>query len=360
MNSAVRRRRGTSLLLAAALLAGGASQASGKTLERMIPASYKLVTHVQAEGESTRCIAEYQIVISPVRGATSYRASYYDDYYKRQERKSGPPFEHFSPGGTPDGKTAWGLTGISQPGGCPSAADYAQRFPRPPVAYAIFDLEDDERLIDGAVRLDCSGESSCPKAPGVPGVTITAAGRTTKTIDDGRYLLKVRKGRHTVRAQGGPLRITTAERRIDLRRRTTATADFKACGLRQTTGLRTVTGGTWIGGRPTGCLNYTDIRWRGSSNSLQLSWLSAPTCARGIGQPRILADGLALTPGQEGHGLTVDPATVKFFYPLRPPGSLEPGFIRGTLNADGTGVANGKYLNADCTYDMRNLKLKRR
>lgn len=213
------------------------------------------------------------------------------------------------------------------------------------------------RLIQGTVKLDCAKQRSCPRANGVEGVKITAGKAKATTTAGGHYLMKVAKGVHTVRANAGAFRITTKPRRVDLRKRTTAKANFKGCGLNGRATLSAVGGGTWKGGNKD-CLNAFEISWRGSARALSVSWVSMPRCATGIGKPREMVRGGFVDVAKPGHNLIVEPNKVSFMYPLGAP--QEPNNVHGELLADGTGSVTANAHFGECTYGISNLAVERR
>jgi hypothetical protein len=219
-----------------------------------------------------------------------------------------------------------------------------------------FEVETEARLIQGTVELDCAKEPSCPRANGIQGATVRAGRSKATTGPGGHYMMKVKKGVHQVRADAGALEAATRPQRVDLRKRKSAKASFKACGINGPAGLRAVGGGTWKGGNES-CLNYFEITWRGSANALSINWVSAPRCATGIGKPKVMVKGGVVNPAQAGHNLIAGEDKVSFMYPLGAP--QVPNNVYGELRADGTGTVTANAHAGQCTYGISNLSIKR-
>ncbi|HYH60189.1 MAG TPA: hypothetical protein VD790_13345 [Thermoleophilaceae bacterium] len=227
------------------------------------------------------------------------------------------------------------------------------------------------REIKGRVMLECGGAGTCSELP-IDDVAITATGGDaeragaarvyrTRTGKDGRYEIKVGEGVYEVRAQAGRLNVRPGERRVKLRDERVGTADFQACGIRDTgNASAAVTGGTWKSDKRS-CTNYVEARWRPSATSLAVSWISAPRCSGGergdfIGSPKVLLREAAVRPGQPGHNLDAQEQSVGF---LRPIGGESGDNISGRLNGDNSGSSSGTVHDGACTYGMSGLALKK-
>jgi hypothetical protein len=219
--------------------------------------------------------------------------------------------------------------------------------------------------------LSCGGDGGVCKPVPVDNVAIKATGGSSgkgsaagvyraRTGRDGRYEMEVGKGVYEVSADAGRLRIRPGERRVNLRDDQVGTADFRACGIREGNASAAVNGGTWESNKRS-CTDFVQARWRPSTTSLTVSWISAPRCAGAerdyTGPPKVLLREAAVRPGQRGHVLDNKPERVSF---LRPIGAPEAGEnLRGRLNRDGTGAASGTVHEGACTYGMSGLALTR-
>jgi hypothetical protein len=148
-----------------------------------------------------------------------------------------------------------------------------------------------ERAIAGRIRLGCSGEAGCSILPvrGVKvrataiGTTSGARSYTATTDDDGRYKLRVRKGRYRVRTTNAVAGITPARRTLNVVRRKRANADFRACGLKGSGArgralLNAVGAGLWTSA-PT-CQEQVKVSWSPAQGRLSFTWSGMPTCRR--------------------------------------------------------------------------------
>lgn len=223
-----------------------------------------------------------------------------------------------------------------------------------------------ERVIDGRVDVVCAASGrACTRLP-VAGTRVRAVGgsprRTYETTTDtkGRFALGVEKGTYSVTAADDFLQVRTGARRVDVTKRKTGSAAFEACGVRPGAESSAMTGGDWKGGNRD-CLNYFEISWRPSSQSLTLNWKSIPVCSgaggKWAGPAKVLLRSVLVDPRVQGTNLLMKESEVAFHHPIQ---SVHSGNnVSGTLRENGSGTVTAKYVEGLCTFGISRLALKR-
>jgi hypothetical protein len=247
-----------------------------------------------------------------------------------------------------------------------------------------------ERAIFGDVSLGCAGQTGCKVLP-VAGarVTVNAVGTvsgrrryTTRTGEDGRYKLLVRKGRYRATAPGAALDYSPARRGLNLNRARKGRADFRGCIAKgEGKSSDAVRGGTW---RSTGCGHLVtvdldrDVIFEGITGlpRIALTWktVTRETVRSGgrerrvaYDQPRwvlgpapVMVDRRGLVPLMpDGTPRLPEPIVVsenKVDFAHADPDTLGSVWLAGWVGQAGSGVAEG--IAPDGTR-VRSLRLRR-
>ncbi|HYH59688.1 MAG TPA: carboxypeptidase-like regulatory domain-containing protein [Thermoleophilaceae bacterium] len=234
------------------------------------------------------------------------------------------------------------------------------------VDFQYLTVDGAERVIEGRVLLNCSGDRSCKEIP-VKGAKVTAKGpkktyRAT-TAEDGRFGFAVKKGVYKVTATAGFLRIKGNGERVDVKTKKSGKANFDGCGIKQAAARASAVGaGTWEGAGKNGkCDVAAKVSWTPSQNRLLMWWYAVPLCGSfrdhaDVTQEALILNRTRLVPsgggGGGGNRLTVAADAVHFNHQI----SGSSNTFHGTLK-NKTGTVSASLDNGQCRWGMRDLKL---